>query len=197
VERAILVRHGETDFSARGIASGRPDVRCPLSPRGVEQARRLGAELAGVPVDLCVTSGLERTRETADVALAGRAVPRLELPELNDPLYGHFEGGPLAEYLEWAHASDSATEPAGGGEARRTLVARYAAAYGRILERPERGVLVVAHGLPLAYVLLALSGRDPDRRVPTVEYARPYRLSREELERVVTRLETWLAAPTW
>jgi broad specificity phosphatase PhoE len=197
MERAILVRHGETTFSARGLATGRVDVRCPLSERGVEQARALADELADEKIDLCVTTELERTRETADLALAGRAVPRIVLPELNDPLYGRYEGGPLDEYRAWAVANDSAAEPPGGGEPRQAIVARYAAGFRKVLERPERVILVVAHSLPIAYVLLALRGEDPAPRVPLVEYAKPNALTAEELERAVTRFEAWYAAPTW
>ena len=80
MDRAILVRHGESVFSASGLATGRVDVRCPLSERGVAQARALAAELAGEDIDLCATSELERTRHTAAIALSSRAVPRLVLP---------------------------------------------------------------------------------------------------------------------
>ena len=197
MESAILVRHGESVFSARGLATGRVDVRCPLSEEGVAQARALASELAGVEIDLCVTSELERTRQTADLALAGRTIPRIVLPELNDPLYGRFESGPLDEYRAWATANDSATAPPGGGEPRQAIVGRYAAGFRTILERPERVVLVVTHSLPIAYVVMALSGQDPARSVPLVEYAKAHTLGADELERAVTRLEAWHAAPTW
>lgn len=197
MERATLVRHAESVLGARGLATGRVDVRCPLSEDGVEQARALARELADEAFDLCVTTELERTRETADLALAGRAVPRLVVPELNDPLYGDYEGGPLDAYLDWALTTDSAAEPPGSGEARRAIVGRYAVGLRRILERPERTILVVAHSLPIAYVLLALEGRDPAPRVPLVEHARPYAVTAAELERAVARLEAWCASPTW
>jgi broad specificity phosphatase PhoE len=197
MERAILVRHGETVFSARGLATGKVDVRCPLSERGVEQARALANELAEEPIELCVTTELERTRQTAEIALAGREVPRIVVAELNDPLYGRFESGPLDAYRAWAVANDSAAEPPGGGEARQAIVARYAAGLRRILRRPERVILVVAHSLPIAYVLMALSGRDPAPRVRLVEYAKAHTLTADELERATARLEAWHAAPTW
>ena len=197
MERAILVRHGESVFSARGLATGRVDVRCPLSEQGVAQARALGDELAGEQLDLCVTSELERTRQTADIALAGRAVRRIVLPELNDPLYGRYESAPLDAYLAWAVANDSAAEPPGGGEPRQAIVARYAAGLRKIVERPESVILVVTHSLPIAYVLMALSGRDPAPRVPLVEYATTHAVTADELERAVERLEAWSAAPTW
>jgi broad specificity phosphatase PhoE len=197
MERALLVRHGESVLGARGLATSKVDVRCPLSERGAAQARALAEEISGEDIDLCVTSELERTRETADIALAQRSVRRIVLAELNDPLYGSYEGGPLDAYLAWAHANDSAAQPPGGGEARQTIVARYAAGFRTILDRPERAILVVAHSLPIAYVLMTLAGRDPARRVPLVEYAKIHTVSAAELTRAITRLEAWCAAPTW
>jgi broad specificity phosphatase PhoE len=197
MERALLARHAESIFSARGIANGRIDVRCPLSPRGAAQAHRLAQNLAGEDIDLCVTSELERARQTAEIALADRAVQRIVFRELNDPLYGCYEGGPLDAYIAWALANDSAAEPPGGGERRQQLVARYAAGFRKLLERPERTVLVITHSLPTAYLVMALAGRDPAPRVPLVEYAKIHEISARELTRAVARLEGWCMAPTW
>jgi ribonuclease H / adenosylcobalamin/alpha-ribazole phosphatase len=197
MERALLVRHAESVFSARGLATGRVDVRCPLSERGEAQARALAEEVSGEDIDLCVTSELERTRQTADIALAQRSVPRIVLAELNDPLYGGFEGGPLDDYLVWALENDSAAEPPGGGERRQTLVARYSAGFRRIVGRPERAIFIVTHSLPIAYVLMALDGFDPAPRVRLVEYAKTHAISARDLARAIARLEAWCAAPSW
>ena len=197
MERALLVRHGESVFGARGLVNGRLDVSCPLSERGAEQARALAEEISTEEIDACVTSELERARQTAEIALVQRSVRRVVLAELNDPQYGSYEGGPLDAYLAWAHANDSAAEPPGGGEGRQMLVARYADGFRRILDRPERTILVVAHSLPIAYVLMALAGRDPAARVPLVEYAKTQTVSADELARAITRLEAWCAAPSW
>ncbi len=107
MERALLVRHAESVFSARGLATGRVDVRCPLSERGEAQARALTEDLANEGIDLCVTSELEQRANRGDHA-RGEKVPRIVLPELNDPLYGRYEGVPLDAYLAWALANDSA-----------------------------------------------------------------------------------------
>lgn len=197
VETAILVRHAESEFSVREAVSGDPAVDCPLTEAGRDQARRLGRLLDGEAIDLCVTTEFPRTTETADLALDGRDVPRLVLPELNDPRAGSFEGGALAEYRKWAHAAGSGEVPPGGGESRRELVRRYARGYRKVLERPEPVVLVVGHSLPTAYVLEALDGRGPARAIPLVEYAHPYRIAATALERAVELLEAWSAAPTW
>src|SRR5262249_33367301 len=116
---AILARHGESDMNAQDELNSDAGVAVWLSASGEEQARRLGEELAREPIDLCITSALTRTLRTAELALAGRDVPTEAWPELNDPRYGAFEGGPFQAYREWAWAHGSTDEPPGGGESRR------------------------------------------------------------------------------
>jgi probable phosphoglycerate mutase len=197
VERVILARHGESAYSVRGAMNGDPNVACPLTELGREQAQRLATALAGEKIDLCVTSEFERVRETADLALAGRDVPRLVLAELNDIRVGAYEGKPLAEYRAWATTQTPETEPPGGGEARAASVRRYVRAYATILERAEPTILVVAHGLPIRYLLNAVEGDDPAPAVDQVEYATPYHVPAAELERAVTRLAAWADDPVW
>ena len=105
MDELILARHGESEFSARERVSGDPSVACPLTKTGEEQARRLGQLLADEEIDLCVVSEFERTQQTADLALAGRDVPRLDLAELNDPRAGRFDGARFSEFREWLQAN--------------------------------------------------------------------------------------------
>ena len=197
MDEVILARHGESELSVVGTVNGDPAVACALTPIGREQSRRLGELLADNELDLCVTSEFQRARETADLALAGRDVPRLVLAELNDVRFGRFEGGTLAAYREWAAANEPTVEAPGGGESRSGTVARYVRAYRTILARPERTILVVAHGLPIRYVLNALVRTDPAPLVEQVAYAEPYRLPGEELERAVEALDRWATQPAW
>jgi phosphoserine phosphatase len=197
MDEVILARHGESEFSLAGTVNGDPGIACPLTATGEEQARRLGALLAEIELDLCITSEFERVRQTADVALAGRDVPRVVLSELNDVRFGSFEGGTLTAYREWAGANEPSLAAPGGGESRAATVGRYVRAYRAILERPESRILVVAHGLPIRYVLNALAGEDPAALVEQVPYAEPYPVSREELRRAVERLARWAEAPAW
>ena len=194
---AILSRHGESHGSVRGLVNGDPRAAVGLTRAGEEQALALGRELQGEPLDLCVVSEFPRTRQTAELALDGRPV-RIEVwPELNDPRYGEFEGGALDRYREWAWTHGSTDTAPGGGESRHGIVGRYAAGFRRLAERPERTVLVVAHSLPLAYMLAAVRGEEPAPRIDLVEYARPYRLTQQELRAAVEQLEAWCADPTW
>jgi 2,3-bisphosphoglycerate-dependent phosphoglycerate mutase len=197
VETAILVRHGESELSVEGRTNGDPSVRCGLTDDGRAQARRLGALLAREPLELCVVSEFERARETADLALEGREIPRLVVPELNDIRFGEFEGLALSDYRAWAraHAPD---EPApGGGDSRAETVRRYVRGYRTVLACAERTILVVAHGLPVRYVLDALAGRNPASAVEQVPYAEPFRVDASQLQKAVARLEAWAASPSW
>jgi broad specificity phosphatase PhoE len=197
VRTAIFVRHGESEYSVDLRLNGDAAVDVGLTARGREEARRLAEELAGTELDLCVTSELRRTVETADLALGGRAVARLVLPELNDPRYGSFEGATLEEYRAWADAAPSHARPSDDGESRLDIVARYARALRILLARGERVILVVAHSLPIAYVLATREGGVLRPRVPLVSHAVMHHFTAGELERAADALEAWAAAPTW
>ena len=197
MERVILVRHAESEFSVRSACNGDPATPVALTEAGRAQARALGRLLADDPIDLCVTSEFRRVQETADVALEGRDVPRLVVPELNDIRVGRFEGGPLSEYRAWAHAHGPADECPGGGESRGAAAARFAAGFRLVLERAEPAILVVGHSLPIRYVIGALLEQDPTAAVEPVAYAEPHRFSAGQLRRALERLERWSAAPAF
>jgi broad specificity phosphatase PhoE len=194
----ILARHGESEYSARGLLNGDASVEVGLTESGEEQARALGRALQAAALDLCVTTGLGRTRRTAELALAGRDVPFETWPELNDPRAGSFEGRHLDDYRGWAWSAGSAEPVPGGGESRLDVVARCARAYRALLERSERTILAVLHALPIAYLLGALDGAAPAARMDRpVEYARAYPVDAEALRDAVEVLEAWCAAPGW
>ena len=106
MRRAILARHGESEYSAYGRLNGDITVAVGLTARGREEARRLGEDLRGEQLDLCVTSEFQRARETADIALEGRDVARLVDPRLNDPLIGRYEGSGLEKPIYIARRGD-------------------------------------------------------------------------------------------
>jgi broad specificity phosphatase PhoE len=197
VEATILARHGESELSVVGRTNGDPTLACGLTETGRAQARRLGELLASDPLGLCVVSEFQRARETADLALEGRNVPRLVVPELNDIRFGDFEGMALVDYRVWAHAHGPEEPAPGGGDSRAETVRRYIRGYHTVLARPERMILVVAHGLPVRYVLDAAAGRTPAPTVEQVPYAEPFRIDGAGLAAAVRRLEAWAERPTW
>ena len=194
MESLLLARHAFAGSNRDRIAS----CAVPgegLTPEGVEQAQRLAAQLASQEISLGVATELARTRETLELALAGRDVPRLVVGELNEIDFGAFADGPLDEYRAWA-ASHSPAEPApGGGESRADAAARFALGLRRLLERPESVVLHVGHALALRYVIDAAQGLVPAPLMVPVEHAVPLTLSAAEAESAATLLEAWRRAP--
>ena len=197
MNRALLTRHAESEFSVRGLTNGDPDIEVALTEAGRAQARLLGEHLAATGIDLCAVSEFQRAQETADLALARRDVPLLVLPELNDIRFGEFEGRALTDYRTWAHEHTPADEAPGGGESRVETIRRYVDAYRTILDRPERTILVVAHGLPVRYVLDAVAGTTPVAKARQVPYAEPFPVSAAQLTAALEHLEAWLLEPAW
>lgn len=190
----ILVRHGLAGSNRDGTAS----CTVPgegLTAEGVEQARRLGALLRGEAIDLGVASELLRTSETLELALAGRDVPRIVVPELNEIDFGSFDGGRLDDYRAWAAGELPTTRAPGGGESRADAAARFARGLRTLIGRPEGVVLVAGHALPIRYVLDAASGLAPAARMQPVEHAVPYRVCVRDARAAADLLEEWSAAP--
>ena len=197
MDEVILARHGESELSVVGRTNGDPATACALTETGRQEARRLGQMLAPGRIDLCVVSEFQRAKETADLALESRDIPRLVCPDFNDIRFGDFEGHALTEYRAWAHAHGPEVHAPGSGDSRAETVRRYIRGYRVILGRPERTILLVAHGLPVRYILDADNGRDPGAAVAQVPYAEPFQLDARELTAAVERLEAWAASPAW
>jgi broad specificity phosphatase PhoE len=176
--------------------NGDPGIRCPLTEVGRAQAQKLAEELRDEPLDLVAITEFERVRETAEIALAGRDVPVLVVPELNDPRVGALEGTSLDEYRRWAWGRGPLDAPE-GGEHRGELAGRFAVGYARLLERDEDTILLVAHSLTVRYALQGAEGRPPAARAKMVEYARPYRLDEAQVRRAVDVLRAWADAPVF
>jgi probable phosphoglycerate mutase len=148
--RLVLVRHGETEWSATGRHTGRTDV--PLTERGRAQAAALREALEGWQFDAVLVSPLGRARETAE--LLGRPEPVEVVDDLREWDYGADEGRTTAEIrVERPGWTVWSPGPAGG-----ETIDEVAARTARVLRRAaahEGDVLLVAH----AHVLLVLATR--------------------------------------
>jgi len=140
--RLLLVRHGETEWSASGRHTGRADV--PLTPAGQAQARSLAAQLAAYEPVRTLSSPRARATDTARLAGCRDVETMDDLVEWD---YGDYEGLTRAQIRERDPDWTVWTAPSPGGEPAQQVLARA----DRVLDslRPDlaRGdVLLVSHG---------------------------------------------------
>jgi probable phosphoglycerate mutase len=152
--RLLLMRHGAVDyFDAQGRPYPPDDV--PLTVQGVTQARAIGEALAasGIAIDRALTSGLVRTRETAQHVLeAARLSPPLEhWPDLQEIRGGRLSAIRDDDLRDAFIAAFEGPVPRDtrflGGEAIGELIDRVLPALRRLLaDDGWDTALLVAHG---------------------------------------------------
>ena len=145
-----LIRHGETTGNASRTVQLPDD---PLSPRGVEQAERLGRRLARAGVRHIVASDFARARTTAECLQRAIGVPLSFEPLLQERNFGDLRGVPYSQIAFDAFAPDYAPPT---GETWDVFHARVDQAWERVQklaetidrDEPGRGHLaIVTHGL--------------------------------------------------
>jgi probable phosphoglycerate mutase len=189
VELYVLTRHGESTLNLENRINGDPAVPVALTERGREEARLLGQQIGHVGLDLCICTQFSRTRETAEIALGGRQVPIEVEPLLDDVDVGVLDGKPLEDYRAWKR-EHTRSDPFPGGESLDAAALRYAKAFRKLLDRPERSVLVVAHEIPLRYAINAADGSDDlDGPAHQLANATPYLFDEDTLARAVVGIE--------
>jgi probable phosphoglycerate mutase len=160
----LLIRHGETDWNRRKCFQGHIDI--PLNERGLTQAARLAAKLAGERIDALVVSDLTRTRQTAAPLAELHRLSPSYTPALREQAFGILEGLTFddirvkhpAEFALWAkHEPDYALP--GGAESRTLFHRRVIATLSELAAR-HRGqrLAVVTHGGVLDMVWRSAKG---------------------------------------
>jgi probable phosphoglycerate mutase len=177
----FLVRHGETAANAARVLQT-PDV--PLSERGLVQAERLAARLAGEAIGAIVSSDYTRAVMTAERVRAATKAPLVLEPLLRERNFGALRGTPYAELEEDPFGPDFVPP---GGESWQALHARVDEAWARVRSQAAAtagDLVVVTHGLvcwSLVSRHLALGGGVAPQRfgntsVTLLEVDPPYRV---------------------
>ena len=184
----LLARHGQSLFNVDKVVNGDPELDRGLSEQGIEEATRLGGQLATVPIDLVAVSPFPRALQTANIALGSREVPHVVDEDLGDVRIGDLEGASLDAYRESpAHHDRKVRFP--GGESLDEAALRYAGAFERLLARAEPVTLVVCHEIPVRYLANAAAGsEDLNGPLRYVANAAPYLFDEDSLGRAVKRV---------
>jgi probable phosphoglycerate mutase len=148
VGEIVLVRHGETEWSASGRHTSCTEK--DLTSTGERQARDLAAALAHRAFVAVVTS--PRLRATRTAALAGLS-PTEVTEDLAEWNYGRYEGVTTAEIRRDRPQWNLWTDGAPGGETPDQVRSRVDALLTRVAPALSAGdVALVAHGHVLRVV---------------------------------------------
>jgi broad specificity phosphatase PhoE len=185
----VFARHGESVLNLERRVNGDPTRNVPLTERGQFEAAELGMMIANVAFDVCLHTRFPRTARTAEIALAGRAVPFEVEPLLDDIDVGDFDGATLEEYRAWKH-NHARDVPFPGGESLDDAARRYAEAFRRLLDGPHASVFAVTHEIPIRYALNGACGSDSlDGPAHELRNATPYLFDADGLQRAVAGIE--------
>ncbi len=154
-----FLRHGETDWNARGLSQGNVDI--PLNPTGLAQARSAAALLRHRGIRAIVASPLSRARVTAEIVAETLSLPVETDDGLREVAFGVQEGQPMTDWFARWVAGEWTPE---GAETFTALRARAVAAINRATALPP-AVLVVAHGA-MFRALRSAMGLEPNVRTP-------------------------------
>ena len=186
----VLVRHGQSALNATQRVNGDPAVPVDLTRQGEEEAAALAVQLAAVDLDVCLHTRFGRTLQTAEIALSGRDVPLEVEPLLDDIDVGELEGETIDAYRAWKREHER-RDAFPGGESLDAAALRYAAAYERLLARPDRRILVVCHEIPVRYAVNAAAGSDElDGPAHEIRNCVPHLFDESGLRRAVDRIRT-------
>lgn len=162
--RLVLLRHGESEWNAKGLFAGWADV--PLAPGGREEASAAGRMLvqADVRPEVVHTSVLSRAIQTANVTLdaAGLAwLPVRRSWRLNERHYGALQGQSRAaireafgdeQFMRWRRSYGTPPPPIADTElAIQSSDPRYAGVPPELMPRSESLRDVARRLLPYWY----------------------------------------------
>ena len=159
--RLLLLRHGQTEFSAQRRYSGRADPE--LTALGHAQAAAVAAGIRAVDgtdqVSAVLSSPLRRARQTAEPVAATLGLPVSDHGALVETDFGAWDGLTFAEARErdpdvhrrWL--GDETVRPP-GGESFADVAGRVAALRDELLaSHPGQTLLLVSHVTPIKLLL--------------------------------------------
>jgi broad specificity phosphatase PhoE len=163
--RVYLARHGAVSYFEPGHDLGMDDP--PLNAAGVAQAKALGQLLRDVPIELAAHSGMERTRQTAALAIAPRDLKLVAIGGFSEAKPGNFEEIETEAEMEATivKAFENAEAPGARfltGESYAEVWARVETAWRTFIAEDWSHAFVAAHGVVNRTILAQALGAGPE-----------------------------------
>ncbi|RJQ35712.1 2,3-bisphosphoglycerate-dependent phosphoglycerate mutase [Candidatus Microgenomates bacterium] len=174
----VLIRHGESEWNAKGLWTGLTDVS--LSEKGKEQAKTAGDKIKKINFDFSFSSNLKRANETLEIikqTINQNNLPTINNSALNERDYGEFTGKNKWEIKEkigdeeFLKIRRSWDHPIKNGESLKNVYDRVVPYYlENILPKlkEEKNILIAAHGNSLRALIKRLENIS-DEQIPHLE----------------------------
>ncbi len=168
-----LIRHGETDYNARGIIQGQ--LHIPLNEQGMNQAEKLARRLSRERIDLLISSDLLRAKQTAEIIAKNHpTIAHVEYSELfRERSLGEWEGKDFQKYLKVSRANKNFRVKDGESHEEFLSRAKRAKQYleKRSKELLETGIdsahiAVITHGGLIRRIIQEYIHPEPARHFP-------------------------------
>ena len=165
--KIYAMRHGQTDWNAKGRIQGRTDI--PLNETGRAQAEKAAINL---PENITVifSSPLERAIETAEIINKRFNVEIVTEERLIERNFGDYEGLSInrVDINSLRRWTDNAPTP--GGETIHDVFLRITDFLDRLkVEYCDQTVLIVSHGHVLRSIIWYFNGLPEDGKEAVVE----------------------------
>ena len=141
-----VTRHGETEYSLKGIVCGTTD--CPLNESGHRQAESLAQEIIskGLQIDIIYTSPLSRALKTAEIISQMLEIPYIVDSRLREQDCGAYEGSAARDDKNFSEERFHFANRLRGGESALQLGQRvYNFLDGLCQNGENRTALIVGH----------------------------------------------------
>lgn len=160
--KLIIVRHGETFENLNKITQGQ--LNSQLTPKGIEQAKKVSRRLKNIKIDIAFTSDLDRALNTCNEILKFHKDTKLvKTPILREQAKGIFEGKNKEErdkMLKEANIPFHEWNPE-GGERLIDVWHKVIPFLEKIRQKhSNENVLIVSHGGPISCILAYLHDKN-------------------------------------
>ncbi len=174
----ILVRHGQSEWNAKGLWTGWNDI--DLNDKGRIEAQNAAEKIEDIKIDKAYTSDLKRAQQTLHEILKRLKIhnlPTIIAPELKERNYGDLAGKNKwkvkeqygeEQFMKWRRSWDY---PIPNGESLKDVYNRVLPYYQKhILPelKKNKNILIAAHGNSLR-ALVKLLDNISDEEIPKLE----------------------------
>lgn len=158
--KLVMVRHAKTDYNDKGLVQGILDI--PLNEEGKMQAINIKEKLKNIKFELCFSSPLKRTLETAKL-IVGNDFPIITDELLIERNMGTYEGGSFNEYQKHDFWDRNKNYDINGVEPVRNIMKRTELFLDNLKrEYKDKTILLVSHTAILRALHFNIVGYDDD-----------------------------------